>query len=252
MTAGERVAIVTGAGTGVGRAAALALLAEGWSVALAGRRAEPLDETAKLAGPDGERTLSVPSDVSDPASVAALFAKTVARFGRLDLLFNNAGIGAPAVPLEELSVAQWRAVVDINLNGAFFCTQEAFRIMKDQDPRGGRIINNGSISAHVPRPNTAAYTATKHAITGLTRSTSLDGRRYDIACGQIDIGNAATEMTEVMTEGVPQADGSIAVEPRMNVAHVARAVVHMASLPLDANVLFMTVMANKMPFVGRG
>ena len=252
MTAGEKVAIVTGAGTGVGRAAALALLAEGWSVALAGRRAEPLEETAKLAGPDGGRALAVPSDVSDPASVAALFAKTVARFGRLDLLFNNAGVNAPGIPLEELSVEQWRAVVDINLTGAFFCTQEAFRIMKDQDPRGGRIINNGSISAHVPRPHSAPYTATKHAITGLTRSTSLDGRKYDIACGQIDIGNAATEMTERMAAGVPQADGSLAVEPRMDVTEVGRAVAFMASQPPDSNVQFMTIMATKMPFIGRG
>ncbi len=252
MTAGEKVAIVTGAGTGVGRAAALALLAEGWSVALAGRRTEPLEETAKMAGEAGGRTLAAASDVGDPVSVAALFAKTVAHFGRLDLLFNNAGIGAPAMPLEELGVEQWRAVVDINLNGAFFCTQEAFRIMKDQDPRGGRIINNGSISAQVPRPHSAPYTATKHAITGLTRSTSLDGRKYDIACGQIDIGNAATEMTERMAEGVPQADGSIAVEPRMDVNEVGRAVAFMASQPLDSNVQFITIMATKMPFIGRG
>ncbi|MEE8500861.1 MAG: SDR family oxidoreductase, partial [Kiloniellales bacterium] len=213
MTAGEKVAIVTGAGTGVGRAAALALLVEGWSVALAGRRAGPLEETAKMAGEAGGRALAVPSDIADPASVEALFAETVARFGRLDLLFNNAGINAPGIPLEELSVDEWRAVIDINLTGAFFCTQEAFRVMKDQDPRGGRIINNGSISAQVPRPHSAPYTATKHAITGLTRSTSLDGRKYDIACGQIDIGNAATEMTERMVDGVPQADGSLAVEP---------------------------------------
>jgi NAD(P)-dependent dehydrogenase (short-subunit alcohol dehydrogenase family) len=252
MTAGEKVAIVTGAGTGVGRAAALALLAEGWSVGLAGRRTEPLDETAKLAGAAGGRALAVACDVSDPDSVAALFAKTVAKFGRVDLLFNNAGINAPGIPLEELSVEQWRAVVDINLTGAFFCTQEAFRIMKDQDPRGGRIINNGSISAHVPRPNTAPYTATKHAITGLTRSTSLDGRKYDIACGQIDIGNAATEMTERMTAGVPQADGSVAVEPRMDVTEVGRAVAFMASQPPDSNVQFVTIMATKMPFIGRG
>ncbi len=252
MTASEKVAIVTGAGTGVGRAASLALLAEGWSVALAGRRAEPLEETARLAGEAGGHTLAVPSDVSDPDSVAALFANTVARFGRLDLLFNNAGINAPGIPLEELSVEQWRAVVDVNLTGAFFCTQEAFRIMKDQDPRGGRIINNGSISAHVPRPHSAPYTATKHAITGLTRSTSLDGRKYDIACGQIDIGNAATEMTQRMAEGVPQADGSLAVEPRMDVNEVGRAVAFMASQPLDSNVQFMTIMATKMPFIGRG
>ena len=252
MTAGEKVAIVTGAGTGIGRAAALALLAEGWSVALAGRRAEPLEATAKMAGEAGGRTLTVPSDVGDPASVEALFAKTVARFGRLDLLFNNAGINAPGVPLEELSVEQWRAVIDINLTGTFFCTQQAFRVMKDQDPRGGRIINNGSISAHVPRPHSAPYTATKHAITGLTRSTSLDGRKYDIACGQIDIGNAATEMTERMTAGVPQADGSLAVEPRMDVTEVGRAVAFMASQPPASNVQFVTIMATKMPFIGRG
>jgi NAD(P)-dependent dehydrogenase (short-subunit alcohol dehydrogenase family) len=252
MTAGEKVAIVTGAGTGVGRAAALALLAEGWSVGLTGRRAEPLEETVRLAGDAGGRALAAPSNVGDPASVKALFETTVARFGRLDLLFNNAGINAPGIPLEELGVEQWRAVIDINLNGAFFCTQEAFRIMKDQEPRGGRIINNGSISAHVPRPHSAPYTASKHAITGLTRSTSLDGRKYDIACGQIDIGNAATEMTERMTEGVPQADGALAVEPRMDVAQVGRAVAFMASQPLDSNVQFMTIMATKMPFIGRG
>lgn len=256
MTAREKVAIVTGAGTGVGRAAALALLAEGWSVALAGRRAEPLAETVKLAGklagPDGERTLAVPSDIGDPVSVAALFAKTVARFGRLDLLFNNAGINAPGVPLEEISVEQWRAVVDINLSGAFFCTQEAFRIMKDQDPRGGRIINNGSISADRPRPNSAPYTATKHAITGLTKSTALDGRKYDIACGQIDIGNAATEMTAAMARGVPQANGRVAAEPTFDLGDVGRAIVFMAGLPLDTNVQFMTIMATKMPYIGRG
>jgi NAD(P)-dependent dehydrogenase (short-subunit alcohol dehydrogenase family) len=252
MTAGEKVAIVTGAGTGVGRAAALALLAEGWSVGLSGRRAEPLEETVRLAGDAGGRALAAPSNVGDPTSVKALFETTVARFGRLDLLFNNAGINAPGIPLEELGVEQWRAVIDVNLTGAFFCTQEAFRIMKDQEPRGGRIINNGSISAHVPRPHSAPYTASKHAITGLTRSTSLDGRKYDIACGQIDIGNAATEMTERMTEGVPQADGALAVEPRMDVAQVGRAVAFMASQPLDSNVQFMTIMATKMPFIGRG
>ncbi len=252
MTAGEKVAIVTGAGTGVGRAAALALLVEGWSVALAGRRAGPLEETAKMAGEAGGRALAVPSDIADPASVEALFAETVARFGRLDLLFNNAGINAPGIPLEELSVDEWRAVIDINLTGAFFCTQEAFRVMKDQDPRGGRIINNGSISAQVPRPHSAPYTATKHAITGLTRSTSLDGRKYDIACGQIDIGNAATEMTERMVDGVPQADGSLAVEPRMDVTEVGRAVAFMASQPPASNVQFVTIMATKMPFIGRG
>ncbi len=252
MAVGEKVAVVTGAGTGVGRAAALALLAEGWSVALSGRRAEPLEKTVRMAGEAGGRALAVPSDISDPDSVKALFAKTVAAFGRLDLLFNNAGINAPGIPFEELSAEQWRAVIDINLTGAFFCTQEAFRIMKDQDPRGGRIINNGSISAHVPRPHSAPYTATKHAITGLTRSTSLDGRKYDIACGQIDIGNAATEMTERMTAGVPQADGSMAVEPRMDVNEVGRTVAFMASQPPASNVQFVTIMATKMPFIGRG
>jgi NAD(P)-dependent dehydrogenase (short-subunit alcohol dehydrogenase family) len=248
----DKVAIVTGAGTGIGRQVALALLREGYSVALAGRRAEPLAATAAVAEASGSRALVVTTDVSDPASVEALFAKTKEAFGRLDLLFNNAGIGAPPVPLEDLTYEQWTAVVDINLTGAFLCTQEAIRLMKAQAPRGGRIINNGSISAHAPRPYSAPYTATKHAITGLTKSTSLDGRKYDIVCGQIDIGNAATEMTERMKEGVPQADGSIAVEPTMDPEHVAQAVVHMASLPLDANVQFMTIMATKMPFIGRG
>ena len=250
MTVFDRIAVVTGAGTGVGKAAALALSQEGYSVVLAGRRQEPLDTTAKEA--KGSRTLVVPTNVGDPASVRALFAKTKDAFGRIDLLFNNAGIGAPPVPLEELTYEQWKAVVDINLSGAFLCTQEAFKIMKSQEPRGGRIINNGSISAHVPRPNSAPYTSTKHGITGLTRSTSLDGRKYDIACGQIDIGNAATEMTARMVDGVVQADGSVRVEPRMNPEYVARAVVYMASLPLDANVQFLTVMATKMPFIGRG
>jgi NAD(P)-dependent dehydrogenase (short-subunit alcohol dehydrogenase family) len=245
----EKVAIVTGAGTGVGKAAALALSQEGYSVVLSGRRRELLDGVAKEAK---GRTLVVPTDVGDPASVRALFARTKEAFGRLDLLFNNAGIGAPPVPLEELTHEQWKAVVDTNLTGAFVCTQEAFKIMKSQEPRGGRIINNGSISAHVPRPNSAPYTSTKHAITGLTRSTSLDGRKYDIACGQIDIGNAATPMTERMKRGVPQPNGSIEVEPTMDVENVARAVVYMAGLPLDANVQFMTVMASKMPFIGRG
>jgi NAD(P)-dependent dehydrogenase (short-subunit alcohol dehydrogenase family) len=245
-----KVAIVTGAGSGIGRATALALLSEGYAVALAGRRREALEETA--AQVTGGRALVVPTDVTDPASVRALFAATQQTFGRLDLLFNNAGSGAPAVPLEELTVEQWRRVVDVNLTGAFLCTQEAFRLMKEQTPRGGRIINNGSISAHAPRPHSAPYTATKHAITGLTKSTALDGRRYDIACGQIDIGNAGTEMTARMKAGVPQADGSVAVEPTMDVGHVARAVLYMAGLPLDANVLFLTVMATKMPFVGRG
>jgi NAD(P)-dependent dehydrogenase (short-subunit alcohol dehydrogenase family) len=250
MAGSRKVAIVTGAGSGIGRAVALALAEAGYAVALAGRRKEALEETASAA--KGAEMLAVPTNVADPASVKALFAATEERFGRLDLLFNNAGTGAPAVPLEELSFEQWQAVVDVNLTGAFLCTQEAIRLMKRQQPRGGRIVNNGSISAHAPRPNSAPYTATKHAITGLTRSTSLDGRKYDIACGQIDIGNAATEMTARMKSGVPQADGSIAVEPTMDVRHVASAVVYMASLPLEANVQFLTVMATKMPFVGRG
>ena len=252
MGASDRVAVVTGAGTGIGRQVALALLREGYAVALAGRRAEPLNETAEMAGAAGSRALAVATDVSDPASVKALFAKTSEAFGRLDVLFNNAGIGAPPVPMEDLTFEQWKAVVDINLTGAFLCTQEAIRLMKAQTPQGGRIINNGSISAHVPRPFSAPYTATKHAITGLTRSTALDGRKHDIACGQIDIGNAATEMTARMKEGVPQADGSTAVEPTMDAEYVAQAVVHMAGLPLDANVQFMTIMATKMPFIGRG
>jgi len=246
------VAIVTGAGSGIGKHVALALLREGYAVALAGRRRERLETTARDAADGGSKTLVVPTDVSDPQSVRALFARTVEAFGRLDLLFNNAGTGAPPVPLEDLTPDQWKAVVDVNLTGAFLCTQEAFKIMKAQQPRGGRIINNGSISAHSPRPHSAPYTATKHGITGLTKSTSLDGRAYDIACGQIDIGNAATELTERMTTGVPQANGSIASEPRMDLEHVARAVVYMASLPLDANVQFMTVMATKMPFIARG
>ena len=247
-----RIAIVTGAGTGIGKAVALALLADGYGVALAGRRPEPLRETARAAGVAGERALVVPTDVSRPDAVGALFAATKARFGRLDVLFNNAGRSAPAVPLEELSFEKWQAVVDTNLTGVFLCTREAFRVMKDQEPRGGRIINNGSISAHTPRPDSAPYTATKHAITGLTKSTSLDGRKYDIACSQIDIGNAITEMSAPMSRGVRQADGSVAVEPRMDVEHVARAVLFMANLPLDANVLFTTILATKMPFVGRG
>ena len=244
--------MVTGAGSGVGRATALALLNEGYTVVLAGRRHDSLARTIAEAAPVGERALAVPADVSDPESVHVLFETTKKNFGRLDLLFNNAGTGAPAVPLEDLTVEQWRRVVDVNLTGAFLCTQAAFRLMKDQSPKGGRIINNGSISAHAPRPNSAPYTATKHAITGLTRSTALDGRKYDIACGQIDIGNADTEMTARMKEGVRQANGEVAVEPTMDVENVARAVVYMASLPLDANVLFLTVMATKMPFVGRG
>lgn len=248
----QQVAIVTGAGSGIGRCAALALLREGFCVVLAGRRAEALEMTRQAAGPLAAQALSVPTDVRDPASVRALFATTQATFGRLDLLFNNAGIGAPAVPLEELSYAQWQAVVEVNLTGAFLCTQEAFKLMKSQTPQGGRIINNGSVSAHAPRPNSAPYTATKHAITGLTKSTALDGRKYNIACGQIDIGNAATEMTARMQGGVPQADGRSAVEPTMDAEHVARAVAYMASLPLDANVQFMTIMATKMPLIGRG
>ncbi len=246
----NKVAIVTGAGTGVGKASALALLRGGFSVVLSGRRAEPLEEVAGRA--EAGRTLVVPTDVTDPDSVAALFASTRDRFGRLDLLFNNAGRGAPAVPIEELPLETWREVVDTNLTGIFLCTQHAFRIMKDQNPRGGRIINNGSISAHAPRPFSIAYTSTKHAVTGLTKSTSLDGRAYDIACGQIDIGNADTAMGGRMKAGVPQADGSIKPEPVMDPEVVANAVAYMASLPLDANVQFLTVMATKMPFVGRG
>ena len=252
MKSHGKVAIVTGAGTGIGKAVALALLKEGYSVAFAGRRAEPLEKAVADSGAGAARTLAVPTDVGDPESVRGLFAKTKEKFGRLDLLFNNAGMGAPGIPMEDLSYEQWKAVLDANLTGAFLCTQEAIRIMKSQDPRGGRIINNGSISAHAPRPNSAPYTATKHAITGLTKSTSLDCRKYDIACGQIDIGNAATEMTERMAAGIIQANGSMAVEPRMDVAHVASTVVHMAGLPLEANVQFVTVMATKMPFVGRG
>ncbi len=247
-----RVAMVTGAGSGIGRAVALALGRDGWALVLAGRRKDALEAVAVEAGAAGAATLVVPTDVADPDAVRALFAATRQRFGRLDLLFNNAGTGAPPVPMEDLSDAQWKAVVDVNLNGAFYCTREAVRLMKSQQPRGGRIINNGSISAHAPRPNSAPYTATKHAITGLTKSTALDGRAWDIACGQIDIGNAETPLTARMRQGVPQADGSIRPEPVMDVEHVARAVLYMASLPLDANVLFMTVMATRMPFVGRG
>jgi NAD(P)-dependent dehydrogenase (short-subunit alcohol dehydrogenase family) len=248
----NKVAIVTGAGSGIGRASALALLRDGWKVALAGRRADALEATRSAAGELGGNALAVPTDATDPAAVKALFAATKEAFGRLDLLFNNAGTGAPAIPLEDLSVEQWKTVVDINLTAVFLCTQEAFRIMKSQSPRGGRIINNGSISAHAPRPLSSPYTATKHAITGLTKATSLDGRAYDIACGQIDIGNAATEMTQRMTGGVLQANGEMAPEPRMDVQHVADAVVMMARLPLETNVQFLTVMATKMPFVGRG
>ncbi len=248
----EKVAIVTGAGTGIGRQTALALLREGYAVSLAGRRIEKLQETVDQAGADRARALAVPVDVSDPASVRALFDKTREAFGRLDLLFNNAGTSAPAILLEDLSFEQWKTVLDVNLTGVFLCTQEAFRIMKSQRPMGGRIINNGSISAHAPRPNSAPYTASKHAITGLTKSTALDGRKYDIACGQIDIGNAATEMAQPMKAGVRQANGTISVEPTMDVEHVAQAIVYMAGLPLEANVQFLTVMATKMPFIGRG
>jgi NAD(P)-dependent dehydrogenase (short-subunit alcohol dehydrogenase family) len=252
VTSPQKIALVTGASAGIGRAVAEALVADGYAVALAGRRGELLEQAAAAMDPGGAHTLAVQTDVSDPKSIGALFARVEERFARLDVLFNNAGVGAPGVPLDTLTLEQWRTVLDINLTGAFLCTQHAFRIMKRQEPRGGRIINNGSISAHVPRPNSAPYTATKHAITGLTRSTSLDGRQYDIACGQIDIGNAATDLTARMAAGVPQADGRTAVEPVMDVAHVARAVVYMASLPLDANVQFMTVMATKMPYIGRG
>jgi NAD(P)-dependent dehydrogenase (short-subunit alcohol dehydrogenase family) len=251
MSTHNKIAVVTGAGSGIGKAVALALLKDGYRVALAGRRKEPLEQVAAESGA-GARALAVPTDVSDATSVRALFAKSKQTFGRLDLLFNNAGINVAATPLEELTLEQWKSVVDINLTGVFLCTQEAFRQMKEQSPQGGRIINNGSISAHTPRPNTVPYTATKHAITGLTKSTSLDGRKYDIACGQIDIGNAMTDLAAKMAKGVTQANGTIAVEPLMDVAHVASAVLYMASLPLDANVQFMTVMATKMPFIGRG
>ena len=252
MTSTTKVAIVTGAGTGIGKHSAWGLMREGFAVVLAGRRKELLEAVAQEGGGSGGQSLVVPTDVRDPQSIEALFARTQETFGRLDVLFNNAGTGAPGIPLEELTVEQWKTVVDINLTGVFLCTQQAFKIMKAQQPRGGRIINNGSISAHTPRPNSSPYTATKHAITGLTKATSLDGRKYDIACGQIDIGNALTEMTARMSGGVPQADGSKAVEPTMGVEDVARAVVYMATLPPDANVQFMTVMATKMPFVGRG
>ena len=252
MATANKVAIVTGASAGIGKYSALALLREGYAVVLAGRRKDLLEATAAEGKATGSPTLVVPTDVADPESIRALFARTKDTFGRLDLLFNNAGIGAPPVPLEDLPFEKWKAVVDTNLTGSFICIQEAFKIMKSQQPRGGRIINNGSISAHAPRPFSVAYTSTKHAITGLTKSTSLDGRKYDIACGQIDIGNAATDMTERMKKGVPQPNGSVEVEPTMDVQNVARAVVYMASLPLDANVMFLTVMATKMPFVGRG
>lgn len=252
MSASTKTAIVTGAGTGIGKAVALALLNDGYSVALAGRRQALLEKVAAEAGPGGRQILVVPTDVSKAESVHELFVKTQETFGRLDVLFNNAGVGAPSVGLEDLPYSEWQKVIDINLTGAFLCIQEAFKLMKAQDPRGGRIINNGSISSHTPRPNSAPYTASKHALIGLTKVTALDGRKYDIACGQIDIGNAETELTARMALGVPQANGRIAVEPVMDVKHVANAVLYMANLPLDANVLFMTVMATKMPFVGRG
>jgi NAD(P)-dependent dehydrogenase (short-subunit alcohol dehydrogenase family) len=247
----DKVAVVTGAGTGIGKAVTHAFLKDGYRVVLAGRRREPLEQAVAEAGADGSRALAVPTDVADPKSVQALFATVKQRFGRLDVLFNNAGINAAGL-LEDLTVEQWKSVVDINLTGPFLCTQEAFKIMKSQNPRGGRIINNGSISAHAPRPNSAPYTSTKHAITGLTKASSLDGRKYDIAVCQIDIGNALTELSAKMTKGVPQANGEIAVEPMMDVKEVGRAVLHMANLPLDTNMLFVNIMATKMPFVGRG
>jgi NAD(P)-dependent dehydrogenase (short-subunit alcohol dehydrogenase family) len=252
MASTSKVAVITGAGSGIGKASSLALMRNGWSVVLAGRRKELLEDVAREGQSTGSRSLVVPTDVADAASIANLFARTKETFGRLDLLFNNAGIGAPAVPMEDLSFEKWKAVVDTNLTGSFLCAQEAYRMMKDQSPRGGRIINNGSISAHSPRPDSIPYASTKHAITGLTRCISLDGRKYDIACGQIDIGNAVSEMAERMARGVKQADGSIKPEPLMNVANVAATVLYMASLPAEANVQFVTVMATKMPFVGRG
>lgn len=250
MTENKKIAIVTGAGSGIGRAVAQALHNDEWTVVLAGRRKNPLLETANTCG--NKRTLVVPTDITDPKSVQRLFGQTLKTFGRLDLLFNNAGVGAPAIPLEELALEEWKRVIDTNLTGAFLCTQEAFKMMKCQDPSGGRIINNGSLSAHVPRPHSAPYTASKHAITGLTKSTSLDGREFNIACGQIDIGNAASEMTKRIEKGILQADGSEKIEPTMHLSNVGRAVAYMASLPLDTNVPFLTVMANQMPYMGRG
>ena len=252
MTSTDKVAIVTGAGSGIGKAVALALLQAGYRVTLAGRRLASLENVAAESGVEPGRVLAVSTDVSDQESVRAMFAQTRESFGRLDLLFNNAGMSSPNVPFEELTLEQWKAVLDTNLTGAFLCTQQAFKLMKAQSPQGGRIINNGSISAHTPRPSSAPYTTSKHGITGLTKSTSLDGRKYDIACGQIDIGNAATDMAARMAKGVPQANGEIAAEPLMDVDHVAKAILYMDSLPLDANVQFMTVMATKMPFIGRG
>jgi len=252
MASQKKIALVTGAGSGIGRQVAIALCAAGYATVLAGRREDALQETAGLAAESGSKTLAVPTDVSDPASVAALFEKTREVFGRLDVLFNNAGVNAPGIPMEELSFEQWKYVVDVNLTGSFLCAQQAIKLMKSQTPKGGRIINNGSISAHAPRPNSVPYTSTKHAITGLTRCISLDGRKHGIACGQIDIGNALTEMARRMTEGVAQANGSVEIEPTMDVNDVASAVVYMASLSLDTNVQFMTIMATNMPFVGRG
>ena len=252
MASNSKVAIITGAGTGIGKATALAFLNDGYRVAFAGRRRELLEDAIKEAGGKASCAIAVPTDVSDPSAVKNLFSKTRDKFGRVDVIFNNAGFGAPPVALEDLTVEQWKAVVDTNLTGTFLCIQEAFRIMKNQNPRGGRIINNGSVSAHVPRPNSAPYVATKHGITGLTKSSSLDGRKYDIACCQIDIGNAMTETASRISRGVPQADGSVKAEPMMNVREVANAVLYMASLPLDANVQFMTIMATKMPYIGRG
>ena len=252
MAANKKVAIVTGAGSGIGKATALALLEEGYRVALAGRRPEPLQQTIAEAGESGSQAIAIPTDVSNPQSVRALFAKAKEEFGRIDVLFNNAGINAPGISFEDLPYETWKEIVDINLTGVFLCAQEAFRHMKDQQPRGGRIINNGSISAHAPRPDSAPYTATKHGVTGLTKAISLDGRKYDIACSQMDVGNATTALAERMAKGVKQANGTVATEPMIDVAHVARAVVYIASLPLDANIQFMTIMATKMPFVGRG